>query len=341
MQAEKEMTKKGERRIVRFQVYPKESVFHPIVSQNPFYKTTQARRSLLPRYMGCHWYTTSTCYGYGIMIRYETIEKKYFEQGGDFVDDDARGRVLRWMLPQIAPGFQAISVKETEMPEMPDLVFITNDSLRQVLGQEMSLPALSVVEPEFNNLVTKRIYPLPSIANNVDDELTRMATILTPNKEKLAFAPGLWIVQASVGFDVEPITTPEVKTEFDLETKDCTFEVGPDKESVEVNRAWIGSKSDTLHRLVYGSREIVVDPSKPVGLPQLSTAAVKEVFERLQLDRPFAGYSCYQSWRHSKSVSMELYEACKEVTDYFMLDFHHMYLVPDIFEKESANGIIY
>ena len=59
---------------------------------------------------------------------------------------------------------------------------------------------------------------------------------------------------------------------------DASFLVGPQREEIKVNRSVLASTNPVLHRLLFGTDLISVDPSKPIEWPDFDAPAVRQVF---------------------------------------------------------------
>jgi hypothetical protein len=97
--------------------------------------------------------------------------------------------------------------------------------------------------------------------------------------------------------DIAGQAKPDLK--FDMDQKDCEFQVGSDQVRLAVNRAWIASKSEVLRSCVYGTGSIQVDPVAPISMPQFTAKAFKFFVDRLEEmgDVPLLGLDspCYKS----------------------------------------------
>jgi len=59
---------------------------------------------------------------------------------------------------------------------------------------------------------------------------------------------------------------------------DAIFLCGPQKEEIKANRSVLASMNPVLHRILFGTDLIPVDPSKPIDWPDYDAQAVRQVF---------------------------------------------------------------
>jgi len=88
---------------------------------------------------------------------------------------------------------------------------------------------------------------------------------------------------------------------------DASFLCGPQKEEIKVNRSALASMNPVLHRILFGTGIISVDPTKPIEWPDYDAQAVRQVFLALL-------YCCKKEF----VVPMESVEAAKMLVDYLM-----------------------
>ena len=59
---------------------------------------------------------------------------------------------------------------------------------------------------------------------------------------------------------------------------DASFLCGPQRKEIKVNRSVLASMNPVLHRILFGTDPIPVDPSKPIEWPDYDAQAVRQVF---------------------------------------------------------------
>jgi hypothetical protein len=59
---------------------------------------------------------------------------------------------------------------------------------------------------------------------------------------------------------------------------DASFLCGPQREEIKVNRSTLASMNPVLHRILFGTGLISVDPSKPIEWPDFDAHSVRVVF---------------------------------------------------------------
>lgn len=114
----------------------------------------------------------------------------------------------------------------------------------------------------------------------------------------------------------------------DTRWHDATFLVGPDKEELKVNRAALASLNDVMCRILYGTGQIAVDPSKPIEWPYYDVVAVRSVF--LALARSVRGNPKevvvpIESGASVKDLLSFLMESAKTLEMYFETPFERQF----------------
>lgn len=88
---------------------------------------------------------------------------------------------------------------------------------------------------------------------------------------------------------------------------DATFLAGPHKEEIKVNRSVLASMNPVLHRILFGTGVMSVDPSKPIEWPDFDAQAVRKVFSALV-------YCC----KEEVVVPIESVKSAKALVDYLL-----------------------
>jgi hypothetical protein len=88
---------------------------------------------------------------------------------------------------------------------------------------------------------------------------------------------------------------------------DASFLCGPQKKEIKVNRAVLASMNPVLHRILYGTGLISVDPSKPIEWPDFDAKAVRQVFLAL-----------LHCGKKEFVVPMESVDSAKMLVDYLL-----------------------
>ena len=88
---------------------------------------------------------------------------------------------------------------------------------------------------------------------------------------------------------------------------DASFLCGPQREEIKVNRSVLASMNPVLHRILYGTGLISVDPSTPIEWPDFDAQAVRQVFLALV-------HCCKKEF----VVPMESVESAKMLVDYLL-----------------------
>ena len=88
---------------------------------------------------------------------------------------------------------------------------------------------------------------------------------------------------------------------------DASFLCGPQREEIKVNRSVLASMNPVLHRILFGTGIISVDPTKPIEWPDFDASAVRQVFLAL-----------LHCGKKEFVVPTESVESAKMLVDYLM-----------------------
>jgi hypothetical protein len=88
---------------------------------------------------------------------------------------------------------------------------------------------------------------------------------------------------------------------------DVSFLCGPQKEEIKVNRSVLASTNPVLHRILFGTGLISIDPSKPIEWPEFDAQAVRQVFMAL-----------LHCGKKEFVVPVESVESTKRLVDYLL-----------------------
>jgi hypothetical protein len=305
------------------------------------------KKHLTSRFMSAHIWTIQGWSGYGIPCKWETVQGAYETATGQETQDkgDARVELCQWIMANLDPSFRAYCMCSMYMKYL--LITPRGAAPRRLGGEDMEVfGPRDDIDDIPDQIAIRQVLNIPPLAIDHGEALTNHLRALLGSNGVLDFSPGMWTFQSPSYMGIEEVAsiagrinweTPKPK--FDMDQKDCQFEVGPEKVRLAVNRAWIASKSDKLRSCVYGAGSIEVDPSASIPMPLFNAEAFKYFLDRLEVLDYVPWFGVYSDPPYSH-VTPDMYKEVKLLADYFNVDFLNLYLVSSDFDKTMAFGCI-
>jgi hypothetical protein len=285
------------------------------------------------------WYTFEQWSAYGILCEWEGIQGAYEKATSKKGKKKAaRKELAQWIATNLSSSFHAYMVHKQFL-----LITPLGVKPRRLGGVDVRFCGPSDMDEYV--ISVRKLLDIPLLSVDDTAALTKQARALLGNIDVLDFCPGWWILQSSTYLNIEDIgalaagqaPSDDKGTSFDMNQKDCQFEVGSDKVKVAVNRAWIASKSDVLYTCVHGTGSIQVDPSSPISMPQFTAEAFKLFVDRLEEVDDVAWDGMGSNIDYQR-VSSDVYEEVKTMADFFNVDFLNLCLVSSDFRLKTAFG---
>jgi hypothetical protein len=251
-------------------------------------------------------YTFSTTYSSIMEVRHLNGSDLFSDSATEkaSTDDDDDKKTNDHLQQEIPTDFELIIGKGNKKKTIrvgrailfcyfPHLETLVNDALKDT---KLELPQLD-----------------PEAVQKVLDALTsrKKVRLYGHSTSQVTDAFGWSTIDSDDDVDKDEPPTKKCKKEHpamaDPRWLDVTFLVGPDKEEIKVNRLVLASMNPVLHRVLFGTGLILVDPSKPIEWPDFDGQAVRLVFLAL-----------IHCGKKELVVPMEKVEAVKMVVDYLM-----------------------